>query len=62
MRQPEPVENPQRRRTVAAVARFVALMHARERNEPAKAAVALAELARLGVVIRFHRKAVRHAR
>ncbi len=44
-----------RQRTIAAVATFTALMHAYERGELSTAAGAQAELARLGVVVRFAR-------
>ena len=50
------VEHDQRReQTIAAVATFAALMHARERDELPIAADAQAEMERLGVKIRFIR-------
>jgi hypothetical protein len=42
-----------RQRTIEAVATFVALMHAHERGESAKAANAERTLERLGIAVRF---------
>ena len=51
-----------RRRTIDVVATFTALMHAYERRELAAAADAQAELARLGIVVRFGRPKARDAK
>lgn len=45
-----------REHSVAVVATFATLIHAKERNELAKAANAQSELKRLGVVVRFPRQ------
>jgi len=45
--------NEQRKATIEIVARFVDLMHARERGETVKAGDASDQLSRLGVDVRF---------
>ena len=57
-------QTPERERNIEAVALFVTLIHARERDQFREAATAVDDLERLGVQVRFQRrrKAARGAR
>jgi hypothetical protein len=59
MSNPTPPPDERRQRSIAAVATFTTLMHAYERSELTTAAEAQAQLAHLGVVVRFTRTAPR---
>jgi len=52
------VSDKKRRRTVAQVAHFVAMVHARERGQQEAVAAERVALARLGVRIQFAREGV----
>lgn len=51
--------DPERDRVVEAIAWFVQLAHAKLRNDFTKAAEAQQELERMGVTVKFRRRAVR---
>ena len=49
-------QTPERERNVEAVALFVTLIHARERDQFREAATAVEDMERLGVQVRFRRR------